>query len=115
MLDRLDELTALDPHYGRIGTFQGGDYYLYGRWRSEKISCMIDNRPYFSAWQRYLIVKRIYTLSGDLDQFSFESWLAKDVTIDPNRDMTSSGIMGSLEHPTYMRVGPLPPPILEEE
>lgn len=115
LLDRLDELTALDPHYGRKGTFQGGDYYLYGRWRSEKISCMIDNRPYFSAWQRYLIVKRIYTLSGDLDQFSFESWLAKDVTIDPNRDMTSSGIMGSLEHPTYTRVGPLPPPILEEE
>ena len=115
LLDRLEELKALDPNYGRIGTFQGGDYYLYGRWRSEKISCMIDNRPYFSAWQRYLIVKRIYSLSGDLDKFSFESWLAKDVTIDPNRDMTSSSIMGSLEHPTYTRVGPLPPPILEEE
>ena len=115
LLDRLDDLKTIDPRYGRVGTFQGGDNYLYGRWRSEKISCMIDNRPYFSAWQRYLIVQRIYTLSGDLGNFSFESWLAKDVTTDPNRDMMSGGIMGNMEHPTYTPVGPLPPPVLKEE
>ncbi|MBQ6761544.1 MAG: hypothetical protein IJP49_02215 [Bacteroidales bacterium] len=114
LLDRLDALTAIDSHYNRIGTFQGGDNYLYGRWRSEKISCMIDNRFYFSAWQRYLITKRIFTLSGDLDRFSFESWLAKDVTADPVRDLDSETTHRIREHRTYTPVGPLPPPVLTE-
>ncbi len=115
LLTRYDELKGRDPLYGRIGTFQGGDGYMYGRWRSEKISCMIDNRFYFSAWQRYLIAKRIFTLSGDSGSFSFESWLSKDVTADPVRDAASGGAPGALEHRTYRAVGPLPPPILEEE
>lgn len=114
LLDRLDELTAIDSRYGRIGTFQGGDNYLYGRWRSEKISCMIDNRFYFSAWQRYLITRRIFTLSGDLDRFSFASWLAKDVTADPVRDPDSGSARGIMEHRTYTPAGPLPPPVLTE-
>ena len=115
-LDRLDELTAIDPNYGRIGLYQGGDLHLFGRWRSERISCMIDNRLYFSAWQRYLIVQRIFTLSGDLESFSFESWLAKDVTVDPIRDVTSSGAPGSVpEHRSYRLEGPLPPPMFVED
>lgn len=115
-LDRLDELTAKDSNYGRIGLFQGGDLHLFGRWRSERISCMIDNRLYFSAWQRYLIVQRIFTLSGDLERFSFESWLAKDVTTDPIRDVTSSGAPRSEpEHRSYRLEGPLPPPMFVED
>ena len=114
LLDRLDMLTALDAHYGRIGAFQGGGNYLYGRWRSEKISCMIDNRFYFSAWQRYLITQRIFNLSGDLDSFSFESWLANDVTVDPVRDDTPHLAPGAPEHRTYRKGGPLPPPVLVE-
>ena len=115
LLDRKDELTARDSRYGRIGAFQGGDNFLFGRWRSEKISCMIDNRFYFSAWQRYLIAKRIFTLSGDVAGFSFESWLAKDVTVDPVRDLASSSAPGARDHRTYRSVGPLPPPGLVEE
>ena len=115
LLDRLDELTAQDAHYGRIGVFQGGGTTLYGRWRSEKISCMIDNRFYFSAWQRYLIARRIFSLSGDLDRFSFETWLAKDVTTDPVRDLDDSGLMGASRYRTVTPVGPLPPPGLVEE
>lgn len=115
LLDRKDELTARDSHYGRIGTFQGGGSYMFGRWRSEKISCMIDNRFYFSAWQRYLITKRIFTLSGDSASFSFESWLAKDVTVDPVRDVTSGSAPGAQNHRTYRSVGPLPPPGLVVE
>ena len=114
LLDRQEALVARDPNYGRIGTFQGGDNYLYGRWRSEKISCMIDNRFYFSAWQRYLIAKRIFTLSGDLDSFTLDSWLAKDVTTDPIRDVASGSTPGKLEHRTYRPVPPLPPPVLVE-
>ena len=115
LLDRQEALTAMDPHYGRIGVFQGGGTYLYGRWRSEKISCMIDNRFYFSAWQRYLITQRIFTLSDDLDNFSFESWLEKDVTTDPVRDVASGSAPGGQEHRTYRPVPPLPPPVLIEK
>ena len=116
LLDRLDELVNRDALYGRIGVFQGaGGGSLFGRWRSEKISCMIDNRFYFSAWQRYLITKRIFTLSDDLDSFSFDSWLAKDVTVDPVRDKVSAGTPGGApDHRSYTLVGPLPPPILVE-
>ena len=115
LLDRQADLKARDPLYGRIGIFQGGDGYLYGRWRSEMISCMIDNRFYFSAWQRYLIAQRIFTLSGDSASFSFDSWLTKDVTVDPVRDAASGSAPGAQEHRTYRAVGPLPPPILVEE
>ena len=114
LLDRLDNLTALDSHYSRIGVYQGSMGYIYGRWRSEKISCMIDNRFYFSAWQRYLIAKRIFTLSGDAAGFSFDSWLAKDMTVDPVRDIDASQTSGVQEHRTYRPVGPLPPPVLIE-
>ena len=116
LLDRLSSLVAQDARYGRIGVFQGaGGGCLFGRWRSEKISCMIDNRFYFSAWQRYLITKRIYTLSDDLASFTFEGWLAKDVTVDPVRDATNSAAPGLKSVPTsYTLVGPLPPPIIED-
>ena len=112
LLDRMDELTAKDPNYARIGIFQGGDHHLFGRWRSEKISCMIDNRFYFSAWQRYLIAQRIFSLSGET--LDFDTWLAKDVTIDPVRDVSSNGTPGVREHRSYTLVGPLPPPRLIE-
>ena len=50
------------------------------------VSGMIDNRFYYSAWCRYLIAKRIMTLSGDLTSFNYEYWLERDVTFDPIRD-----------------------------
>ena len=115
LLDRLDELTALDARYARIGRFQGaGGRVLFGRWRSEMISCMIDNRLYFSAWQRYLIAKRIFTLGGDAEIFNFNDWLAKDVTVDPVRDISSGSTPGVREHSTYRPAPPLPPPVLVE-
>lgn len=115
LLARRDELAAMNPLYGRIGAFQGGGNYLYGRWRSEMTSCMIDNRFYFSAWQRYLIVKRIFTLSGDQAAFSFDAWLAKDVPTDPVRDVAPTGSLGAKEHRSYRVVGQLPPPVLTED
>lgn len=115
LLDRLDELKARDARYGRIGVFQGAGNYTFGRWRSEKINCMIDNRFYFSAWQRYLITERIFILSGDSGSFSFGSWLAKDVTTDPVRDFKSYGAPGITERRSYRPVPPLPPPVLVDE
>ena len=83
LLDHLDEWTARNPDYGRIGLWQGGASSLYFRWRSEKISCMIDNRPYYSTWQRILIVRRIMTKTGET--FDMDDFIAKDVTVDPIR------------------------------
>ena len=62
---------------------------MFGRWRSEKINCMIDNRCYFSTWQRILIVKRIMEKTGGV--FSLDDFFASDKTDDPVRDGTSSG------------------------
>ena len=107
----LETLVAKDANYGRIGTFQGGDNKLFGRWRSEKISCMIDNRFYFSTWQRMLIVKRIMTLSGSA--FDAASFWAKDVTLDPVRDIQSSQVIGGPSR-AYRNVPLLPPPVLYE-
>jgi len=73
----------------RVGIFQGGDLCTLGRWRSEKISCMIDNRQYFSLWQRMLIVKRIKALSGE--SFNLQAFYENDVPFDPLRDNTSAG------------------------
>ena len=57
-----------------------------------------------------------YTLSGDQSAFSFDAWLARDKTLDPVRDIASSGTPGSLTaHQTYTTVGPLAPPLLVEE
>ena len=85
-LDKRDELIGHDTRYSKIGVFQGGYTYLFGMWRSEMVSGMQDNRQYFNAWSRYLIAKRIMTLSGDLSLFNFNYWLERDVTIDPLRD-----------------------------
>lgn len=91
-LSRREELMAKDQRYSRIGKFQGGMGCTFGVWRSESISGMMDNRQYFNAWSRYLIVQRIMTLSGDLGSFSFDSWLARDVTLDPIRDGDGDGL-----------------------
>ena len=106
LMDRWDDLVGQDENYRRIGIFQGGDEYVFGRWRSEIISCMIDNRYYFSTWQRMLIVKRIMDLSGS--SFDAESFWENDNTIDPVRDVVSGRMMGS--HPLPVREVPLLPP-----
>lgn len=107
----LETLVAKDPNYGRVGIFQGGGNKLFGRWRSEMISCMIDNRFYFSAWQRMLIVKRIMSLSGTA--YNAESFWVNDKTADPVRDSQSSPVMGGDVRP--VREMPLlPPPVLHE-
>ena len=105
----LATLVEKDANYGRIGAFQGGGTYMYGRWRSEMLSCMIDNRFYFSTWQRMLIVQRIMTLSGST--FDVESFWANDVTTDPVRDTNVSSVMGDISLPVQI-MPPLPEPVL---
>ncbi len=114
-LDHRDELVARDANYGRIGKYQGGNVVMFKIWRSEKTSCMIDNRPYYAAWQRYLIAKRIMTLAGEGDSFSFDSWLALDKTDDPLRDNVSSSATRSFPSGPVIYELPLPPPVMIED
>ena len=113
LLDHWDELVERDERYGRIGVFQGAGE-IYNKWRSEMISCMIDNRCYFSTWQRILIVKRILEKAGEVtswSDFPWESFYDNDVTLDPVRDLNVSSLPGiDWEHAELMP--PLPPPIL---
>ena len=111
-LNVLSSLTAKDSRYGRIGVFQGADVYMFNRWRSERISCMIDNRFYFSTWQRMIIVKRIMTLSGST--FNVNTFWAKDDPTDPVRDRTSNASYGQKSRVPVRTVPMLPSPVLHE-
>ena len=110
LLDRQESLVLRNPDYGRIGVFQGAGGKVYNLWRSEKISCMMDNRPYFSAWQRILIVKRIKGLSGS--GFSLNDFFDRDVTTDPVRESIQT-TPRTISHGPAPIVVPMPaPPIL---
>ena len=123
LLDHLDEWTARNPDYGRIGIWHGGHTSLYYRWRSEKTSCMIDNRPYFSTWQRILIVRRIMTKAGET--FDMDDFIAKDVTVDPIRPVVSATASAEERSRILLKARSqallvpempmLPPPVLEDE
>ena len=100
----------------RIGVFQGGDVSMFYRWRSERISVMIDNRMYFSTWQRYLVANRIMTLAG-LPALSVSEFLDNDVMMDPLRDggspvMLPEGVSDAVP-PRIMPM--LPPPRWAED
>lgn len=113
LIDKQQQLISIDDHYSRIGIYQGGEKYMFGRWRSEKISCMIDNRLYFSAWQRYLIAQRIMKIAGELDSFSFDSWLETDKTDDPIRDKKVSQKGRSTPTKVHFEEPLLPPVVLD--
>ena len=66
-----------NPSYSDIvDVYEGG--YMHARhiWRSETISCMNNNIPYFSTISRQAIVERIMDYSGE--EFTLEKFYAKD-------------------------------------
>lgn len=114
LLENQAALVSTNSKYSRIGKYQGGDVYMFGRWRSERISCMIDNRFYFSTWQRWLIANRIMELSGR-EALSLEAFLANDVPDDPVRDVASAPVMQAEGVSSIVPPRPspmLPPPVL---
>ena len=117
LLDHLDEWVARNPDYARIGIWHGGQTSIYYRWRSEKTSCMIDNRAYFSTWQRMLIVRRIMTKAGE--QFNMDDFIAKDVTFDPVRpaaNATQEELQRKAARAQMVPEMPmLPPPVIHED
>jgi len=115
-LDNQDYIENMyNSLYSRIGVFQGGDVSIFNRWRSEFVSCMIDNRNYFSTWQRVLIVQRIFALAGL--EFNMDNFLLLDEPADPKRDNTSLAAQDDRGVNTSGPVRimpPLPPPVLTE-
>ena len=118
LLDCLDEWKALNPDYGRIGLYQGAMSSLYFRWRSEPVSCMIDNRPYFNTWSRILIVRRILEKAGE--EFDMAAFREKDVTVDPVRPAAGLSAVQRRRIRAQAEMVPempllLPPVILDDE
>jgi hypothetical protein len=113
LLDQQSELVGRDSRYNRIGRFQGAGTYLFNYWRSEEISCMIDNRPYFSTWQRALITKRIMEMAGE--EFNLDSFLNNDNPNDPIRDNRSATKARATKNGPVMIMPPLAPPELKDD
>ena len=119
LLDQLDVFSQVDARYAeRSGLFQGASGYALNRWRPEMVSCMIDNRLYFSTWQRMLIVKRIMEKAGET--FTLEGFLQNDNPTDRLRDQAvatasrrgGTGYLDDESAGPYMFCPPLPPPVL---
>lgn len=91
--------------YSHVGVFEGGFTYVSGIWRSEQISCMDDNRPYFNSQSRYLIVKRIMEMAGE--EFTFPEFVEKDVEKTDN-----SGIGKTKSYGIPFDIRPLAPPVI---
>ncbi|WP_300699494.1 M64 family metallopeptidase [Bacteroides sp.] len=89
------------PEYSHVGIFEGGYYYPQGVTRSEDISCMDDNRPYFNTQSRYLIVERILQATGE-GELTYQKFFDKDV-------QKTSPFTRSLITPKNFK--PLAPPI----
>lgn len=73
--------------YGHVSFHLGGYYYKYGVWRSEVISCMEDNRLYFSSISRLAIVKRILEVAGE--EFTLEKFIENDIEKTDNSQTKS--------------------------
>lgn len=68
--------------YEAVGAYEGGFLYSGGVWRSEERACMQYNESYYSVMQRYLMVERILTVSGEVSASDtntmVERFLARD-------------------------------------
>ena len=94
-------------------TLYEGGYASYstGVWRPEIISCMVDNRPYFNAWSRYLIMERVYSVCEEpFDRSVF-------LSLDSGRSRydeaaTKSVSIVDVEDGEVQMVPMLPPPVI---
>lgn len=66
-----------NPKYSNyVDVFEGGYMHSRGMYRSEAVSCMNNNIPYYSTISRQAIVERIMECAGET--FSIEDFYAKD-------------------------------------
>ena len=91
-----------------VDIFEGGYEYNRGVFRSEHNSCMNNNVPYFNAYSRELIVRRIMEYAGL--PFSFADFVAKDV-MEPGKGAVTTRAFDApiWQHSSYHR----PPVVIE--
>ena len=66
-----------DPQYANfVDVFEGAYMHSRGVFRSEMVSCMNDNRPYYNAISREEMVKRIKLYAGE--EYFFDDFKAND-------------------------------------
>lgn len=93
------------PGYEAVGMYEGAMLFTLGVWRPEVISCMEDNRPYFNAPSREVIVRRICKIAGI--EFDLEAFVERDlVRSDPTTRARAASRVPELVLP------PLAPPVL---
>ena len=96
--------------YDNETLYEGGyASYSTGVWRPEIISCMVDNRPYFNAWSRYLIMERVYSVCGDT--FNRSMFLAVDSGRSRYDESATKSVTLEAEG-TPELVPMLPPPVI---
>lgn len=65
------------PKYSdKVDVYEGGYMHNRGVFRSEPVSCMNNNIPYYSAISRQAMVERIMELAGE--EFTLEKFMAND-------------------------------------
>lgn len=67
--------------YDEVGIYEGGYFYANGVYRSEYVSCMDDNRAYFSAPSRRAIVERVLDNAGET--FDYDAFVENDIATQP--------------------------------
>ncbi len=83
-----------NANYPEVGYNEGGMAYPQGIWRSEYESCMDDNRLYFNAISRQLIVERILKQAGKV--FSQKDFYLKDSKDGASSFSSSTRSIGSV-------------------
>ena len=80
-----------NPDYSNIvDMYEGGYFHTRGIFRSEAVSCMNNNIPYYSAISRQEMVERIKRYAGE--EFSLAEFYAKDVRDASNNDFVTRSL-----------------------
>ena len=99
-----------DERFSKVGFYEGANTFEKGIWRSEVISAMDDNRKYFNAISRQIIVERIKEKANE--SFSFDDFCSKDVDYDELRDDKSRTVDNTYGIPEFPRT---PSPVLMKQ
>lgn len=87
-----------DSQYSNtVDIYEGGFGFSRGVFRSEPVSCMNNNIPYYNAITREAIVKRIMEYAGE--EYSFVNFKAKDKEALPSIATKSSWLWSEFSAP----------------
>ena len=94
-----------DKYKDFVDIYEGAFMHTRGVYRSEQNSCMNNDIPYYSTISREAIVKRIKEIAGE--PYSFEEFVANDVTDAATVDTRSFGTGGYIWKGTIRQNAPV--------